>query len=148
MSIVDVYFSPRGGVAVNLGQLISRAEKNVYVMAYEFTSTYLAEALVQAKQRGVMVTVILDRRASETHSSMRHYLVNSGVPVLLDGMHPIAHNKVMLIDGHYLVTGSYNFTDAAEQHNAENCIVMDDPMLYDRYDANFVQHLHHSEPAA
>lgn len=44
-------------------------------------------------------------------------------------MATIAHNKVMVIDGRTVITGSFNFTKAAEESNAENLLVIDDADL-------------------
>jgi phosphatidylserine/phosphatidylglycerophosphate/cardiolipin synthase-like enzyme len=148
MSGMKVMFSPHGGVAVELASLIDAATTSIWVMAYEFTSVMLAESLLLAQRRGVDVEVLLDARASESHSSMRHYFQQIGVNVMLDRQHPIAHNKVMLIDGRYVVTGSYNFTEAAESHNAENCLVIDDVDTFNLFHCNYLTHLLHSTPAA
>ena len=39
---------------------------------------------------------------------------------IIDDEHAKAHNKVMIIDGETVITGSFNFSKAAEQNNAEN----------------------------
>ena len=52
----------------------------------------------------------------------------------------IAHSKVMIIDCATVVTGSFNFTAAAQNHNAENLLVLDDPALAAQYKANWERH--------
>ena len=55
----------------------------------------------------------------------------------------------MLIDGRTIITGSFNFTKAAETSNAENLLVIHDhPKLFASYEANFKKHLAHSEAYA
>lgn len=56
----------------------------------------------------------------------------------------IAHNKVMVIDSEPLITGSFNFTRAAEEKNAENLLIIRDPALAARYVENWRAHA--SEP--
>ena len=56
-------------------------------------------------------------------------LYNSGIPVKIDAQHAIAHNKAMIIDGETVITGSFNFTKAAEENNAENLLVIRDRKL-------------------
>lgn len=52
----------------------------------------------------------------------------------------------MIIDQSVVVTGSFNFTKAAEEKNAENLLVIKgDPVLVKKYLANFQEHLGHSE---
>jgi phosphatidylserine/phosphatidylglycerophosphate/cardiolipin synthase-like enzyme len=58
----------------------------------------------------------------------------------------IAHNKVMVIDGLIVITGSFNFTKAAEESNAENLLVIDDAQLAEKYAKNWQEHFAHSVP--
>ena len=60
-------------------------------------------------------------------------------------MHAIAHNKIMIIDGTAVLTGSFNFTKAAGQKNAENLLVIRDDKLAAKYAANSQAHSRHSE---
>jgi phospholipase D len=78
------------------------------------------------------VEVIVDKTsARQSKSGSRYsapaYLVNAGIPVWVDTKVAIAHNKVMVIDGTRVIAGSFNFTAAAQNHNAENLLVLDDP---------------------
>ncbi|MEI8376669.1 MAG: phospholipase D-like domain-containing protein [Planctomycetota bacterium] len=66
--------------------------------------------------------------------------------MLIDGKHPIAHNKIMIIDGETVITGLFNFTNQAEEHNAENLLVIHDCGMAERYLANWHDHEAHSEP--
>jgi len=65
--------------------------------------------------------------------------------VKIDSEHAIAHNKVMVIDGVTVITGSFNFTKAAEENNAENLLVIHDKALADRYMKKWQDHAGHSE---
>ena len=56
--------------------------------------------------------------------------------VKIDSQHAIAHNKVMVIDAETVITGSFNFTKAAEDNNAENLLVIHDKVLAERYAKN------------
>ena len=71
-----------------------------------------------------------------------------GIPVQIDAKHAIAHNKIMVIDGQTVITGSFNFTTAAEEHNAENLLVIRSPELAAKYAANWKVHADHSDPYA
>jgi len=59
-----------------------------------------------------------------------------GRSVKIDAQHAIAHNKVMIIDGETVITGSFNFTKAAEENNAENLLVIHDKRLVNRITIN------------
>ena len=105
----------------------------------------IAKALVGAHRRGVRVTVVLDKSQRTDKYSPADFLRNSGIPTFIDDRHAIAHNKVMVIDGSVVLTGSFNFTKAAEESNAENLLVISDAALAAKYAANFQAHLAHSE---
>lgn len=127
---------------------ISSARRDVLVQAYSFTSPPIAAALIEAHRRGVRVRVILDKSQRTERYSGADFLANQGVPVLIDARHAIAHNKVMVIDGDRVITGSFNFTRSAQERNAENLLVLRDRDLARRYADNWSAHVEHSEPYA
>jgi phosphatidylserine/phosphatidylglycerophosphate/cardiolipin synthase-like enzyme len=98
---------------------------------------------VDAHRRGVDVKVILDRSNRTAHYSAATFLAHAGIPVWIDVRHAIAHNKIMIIDGDTILTGSFNFTTAAEQHNAENLLTIRDAALAEQYTANWQKHVRH-----
>ena len=123
---ISVYFSPRGGCEAAVVQQINKAEHTIDVQAYGFTSSAIAQALSQAKDRGVTIRVVLDREATKENDVQTVYLLQHGISEWTDGEHPIAHNKVMVIDGQTVITGSFNFTRQAENANAENMMILTD----------------------
>lgn len=142
---ISVYFSPKGGCTDAIVKEINAAKSELKVQAYSFTSTPIAQAIAQAHDRGVKVTVVLDDSQRTEKYTGATYLQNHQVPVLIDAKHAIAHNKVMIIDGVTVVTGSFNFTKAAEESNAENLLVIRDASIAQKYLANFAEHLKHAE---
>ena len=147
---IAVCFTPEYGMTPSCTQQVvnalTGAKKSVLVQAYSFTSAPIAKALMDAHRRGVEVKVILDRSNRTAHYSAATFLAHVGIPVWIDAQHAIAHNKIMIIDGDTILTGSFNFTKAAEQHNAENLVTIHDAALAEQYAANWQKHLEHSEP--
>jgi phosphatidylserine/phosphatidylglycerophosphate/cardiolipin synthase-like enzyme len=68
-----------------------------------------------------------------------------GVPTYIDSTHAIAHNKIMVIDQETVITGSFNFTKAAEEKNAENILIIKSKELAQEYLDNWTKHKSHSE---
>ena len=124
---------------------MEQAKTSVLVQAYSFTSAPIAKALLNAHKRGVKVEVILDKSQKTQKYSSATFLNNQGIPVKIDAQHTIAHNKVMIIDGETVITGSFNFTKAAEESNAENLLIIHDKKLAERYIKNWQEHERHSE---
>ncbi len=56
---------------------------------------------------------------------------------MVDDKVRIAHNKVIVIDGKTLIGGSYNFSAAAEKHNAENLLIIKDDPVMQEYRQNW-----------
>jgi phosphatidylserine/phosphatidylglycerophosphate/cardiolipin synthase-like enzyme len=140
------YFSPNGGCTEAVVNALGAAQKSILVQAYSFTSAPIAKALVDAKKRGVDVQVILDKSQKSEHYSSATFLSNEGIPTYIDAAHKIAHNKLMVIDGDEVITGSFNFTKSAEDGNAENLLLINHaPELAKTYTANWKAHLAHSD---
>jgi phosphatidylserine/phosphatidylglycerophosphate/cardiolipin synthase-like enzyme len=141
----EVYFSPQSGCTDAIIRELDKAKSTVLVQAYSFTSAPIAKTLLNAYKRGVKVEVILDKSQRTQQYSSATFLYNQGIPVKIDAQHAIAHNKVMIIDGETVITGSFNFTKAAEENNAENLLVIHDRKLAERYTKNWQEHEKHSE---
>lgn len=143
--VIQVFFSPNGGATEAVVRELGDAKKEILVQADSFTSAPIAEGLVDAHKRGLEVTVILDRsRLSETKNKA-DYLNRAGIPTYIDDRHS-AHNKIIIIDQAIVITGSFNFTKAAEGKNAENLVVIKgNAELSKKFLANFREHLGHSE---
>lgn len=142
---VRVFFSPGGGCTEAVIGEIKSSRTEILVQAYSFTSAPIAKALVDAQRRGVHVEVILDKSQRREKYTSATFLANMGVPTYIDDKHAIAHNKVMIIDRETVITGSFNFTRAAEERNAENLIIIRSKELAEIYIKNWKDHRNHSE---
>jgi phosphatidylserine/phosphatidylglycerophosphate/cardiolipin synthase-like enzyme len=59
--VIQVFFSPHGGVTDAVVRELGSAKKEILVQAYSVTSAPIAKALVDAHKRGVKGAVVLDR---------------------------------------------------------------------------------------
>ena len=144
---IRVYFSPNGGCTDAILQQINGARSEILLQAYSFTSQPIARALLQAKRRGVRIVAVLDKSNRSQKYSAATFLQNMEIPVYIDDRHAIAHNKIMIIDNRVVITGSFNFTKAAETKNAENLLILEDmPDLTRAYRENFEKHRRHAVP--
>ncbi|MDE2445805.1 MAG: hypothetical protein KGO94_06485, partial [Alphaproteobacteria bacterium] len=103
-------------------KIIDNAKLNVVMAAYQMTSKPIADSMCAAAQRGVAVTAVLDKK-SNPHgpgNSKRDYMANCGVYVRADARYPIMHDKFIVADNAHVQTGSFNYTFAAAERNAEN----------------------------
>ena len=128
---VEIAFTPGDAVDNLIVAAIDRAQTEVLVHAYTFTHRKIAQALINARRRGVAVAVLADReQARAVPQNVLAQLASGGIEVWLDGNFAAAHNKVIIIDAGLphatTITGSYNFTLAAQRSNAENIVVLHD----------------------
>ena len=142
---VRVWFSPNGGCTEAIVEAINGAKRSVRVQAYSFTSAPIAAAIVEAHKRGVDVVVILDKSQKTEKYSSADFVAHAGIPTFIDSKHAIAHNKIIIIDGETVLTGSFNFTKSAEEKNAENLLIITDTALAARYLGNWTEHQKHSQ---
>lgn len=120
-----VYFSP--GIEKELVGEIEKTNKSIDIAVYAFTSEVLAKKLIEAKNRGIYVRVLLDEGMDkETHEG--DALEKSGIAVKrmkgkeISGKTGIMHHKFAIFDDAIIVTGSFNWTYSGEFLNKENII--------------------------
>ena len=141
----QVCFSPNGGCTETIVNQIEAAKSEILVQAYSFTSAPIAKALVSAHKRGVKIEAILDKSQKSERYTSATFISNAGIPTYIDSKHAIAHNKIMIIDKETVITGSFNFTKAAEEKNAENLLIIMNKDLAKVYMENWYKHKEHSE---
>ncbi len=121
-------------------KLIDSAQMSLFMAAYEMTSKPIADAMCAAAARGVAVSAVLDNR-SNPHGegrSKRDYMLGCGIAVKTDSRYAIMHDKFIVVDGRHVETGSFNYTFAAAQRNAENAIVVwNNSGMADKYASEF-----------
>lgn len=73
----EVWFSPQGGARDAILESIAGAKKEIHVGAYKLEDKIIAQALVDAKDRGVEVSIILDKKKSKYKTSLKKWLVEA-----------------------------------------------------------------------
>lgn len=140
---VQVAFTPWDNAEAMIVACIRQAKQQILVQAFSFTSRALANALIAANRRGVEVRVLADREQTFGGEASRiPELARAGIPVALEVRYQSAHNKVMVIDAGSadaaVITGSYNWTYAAQYKNAENVLILrHNPDIANAYAANW-----------
>jgi len=151
---VQVAFTPWDNAEGMVVDAIRQAKVQVLVQAFSFTSRALANALIAARKRGVDVQVLADREQTFSGEASRiPDLAQAGITVMLEVRYQSAHNKVMVIDAATenaaVITGSYNWTYAAQFKNAENVLILRyNPDIAGAYADNWRRHRAESVPYA
>ena len=147
---IQLAFSPEDDTGALVIQAIHDAKKQVLVQTFSFTHRKIAQALIEAKRRGIDVQMIAD--GEQIHRMQRGLvpeIAAGGIPTFVDRDHDSAHNKIMVIDAGLpqatVITGSFNFTHAAQYRNAENLLIFrGNPQLTRAYFKNWQHHRSHS----
>ena len=118
---------------------VEAARESILVAAYAFTRSRIAAALVSARVRGVDVRVKIDAGQAEYPLAEKQieYLLRNGIQVTrirVRGDYAAMHNKFMVVDRRYVVTGSYNYTTTAGYANWENVLLLDAPAIASAYE--------------
>lgn len=150
---LELAFSPREGAEALVLKVIASARRDIKVLAYSFTSFHVTRALLDKAKAGVSIALVAD--AEENTSKDRSgkaraalsALADAGVDVRLISVYASHHDKVMVIDGQTVQTGSFNYSSAAEERNSENVLVhWANPALATDYLQHFQRNYAQSQP--
>jgi phosphatidylserine/phosphatidylglycerophosphate/cardiolipin synthase-like enzyme len=149
-SSVTAFFSPKGGIEQQILTSIGGAVATIEMAAYAFTNENIANALLDAINRGVKVALVMDR--SETkgpQASLHDELEKAGTAIrLISPPGGIMHDKFIIVDGKNIEWGSYNYTGRAEDTNFENATFLSNGNLAQKYHSDFVSIYNQATPEA
>jgi phosphatidylserine/phosphatidylglycerophosphate/cardiolipin synthase-like enzyme len=117
--------------------LVNSAQSSVRFLAFSFTDFPLANAMFLRAQGGVDVAGVFEKVGSEDDSAELRTLFCGQVPVRQDGNPSFMHNKVIVVDGRFVITGSMNYSTNAEENNDENVIIIENPEIARHYLQDF-----------
>ncbi len=114
---------------------IQQADKFVYFAIYTFTREDIKNALLSAKQRGLDVRGLVDKRQAmelEPQAKIIATLQGAGIPIEFNDHSAIMHLKTLVTDKSY-VSGSYNWTASATDRNDEVLEIGQDEQIRRNY---------------
>jgi phosphatidylserine/phosphatidylglycerophosphate/cardiolipin synthase-like enzyme len=141
---IQSYFSPSDRTTYNIGKTISKAQKSVNGAIMTFTRRDLADSVIAKKNQGKKARLVLSNN-TDTGSQFFHML-NNGVDIRLKGFtQGLLHHKYAVIDAEpfgntaYVITGSHNWSSAAENSNDENTLIIQDEQIANFYLQEFAE---------
>lgn len=138
-SQISVYFSPQDKIiSKNIIPLINNSKKYIYIPVFVITHKDFDQALINAKNRGVDVKIIVDATSAGSKYSAVKTLRESGILVKTENRTGKMHMKSIIIDDEYVVTGSMNFTKSGESYNDENVLIIKNPSLAKSFKSKFL----------
>ena len=133
----QAYFSPGPDCRIAIEQAMETALSELLICVFTISDDRLSDAIMAAHRSGLTVRVISDNDKMHDRGSDVERLSQAGVNMRIDRSPEHMHHKFMVIDGHTVMTGSYNWTRSAETRNEENIIAVDDPLLATRFSEEF-----------
>ena len=124
---VSVCFVPEEHCTGVIVSALNGARAEIRVQAFVFSSRPIAAALKAAHDRGVDVQLVLDKRNQRIQGGVTDDLVSAGILVWVDWLPALAHSKLMIVDRHLVIGGSFNYSASADSRNAENVTFIDSP---------------------
>mgnify|MGYP001947863784 CR=1 FL=1 len=135
---IDAFFFPNLDNVHKLERYIKMAKRSLLICVFNLTNDVLANAVKHVADQGVDVRVITDDECMTNKGNDCQSLANHGIPVRTDNETQFhMHNKFMVVDNTFLLTGSFNWTFQAGKSNQENLLVVDHPFYIEKYVAEF-----------
>lgn len=130
--LIEAYTCPQDGCARRVHEIVAHANRSVHLALFTFTDRELTELLIGDMKRGVKVTGVIE--SFQSHAYNQYYpLREAGADVILEGTPRLQHNKVIVIDGSIVITGSFNPTRSADTVNDENILIIHDEAVASHY---------------
>ncbi|MFP2931262.1 phospholipase D-like domain-containing protein [Pyxidicoccus sp. 3LG] len=136
-SRMEAHFTPGDGPLNAIIRQVQDARGSIDVCVYTVTDDRITRALLDAHRRGVRLRVVGDDDKALDAGSDMERLSDAGVPVRLDRSEAHMHHKFAVFDRLRLITGSYNWTRSAAEHNHENILISDDARLVQPFSRAF-----------
>jgi len=122
---IEVCFASENRCADRIVATLKGSTKTIRFLAFSFTSTPIYQAMLDRRANGVTVSGVFETTGSDTQFSAYGKLKKEGVEVYTDGNPYVMHHKVIIIDDHIVIFGSFNFSDNANTQNDENLLIVD-----------------------
>lgn len=137
-SLISIYFAPIDkDFMADVSNIINSSQKFVYVPMFYLTNESLAQSLINAKERGVDVRVILDASSAMSKYSKHKILRIANIPVKIENWRGKMHMKCLITE-RYVVTGSLNWTSRGQYFNDENSLIIENPQISEVYKNHFL----------
>ncbi len=136
-SRIENYFAPEDDTIDHIVGVINGAKESVYFMAFSFTQDDIGKAIVAKHRAGVKVGGVFETTGSSVPTSEYTKMKRAGLDVYTDDNPWVMHHKVIIVDGHITIFGSFNFSDNAANSNDENLLIVDNADIATAFKAEY-----------
>jgi len=133
-----ILFGPEDRIVSHVLTGIHAARETIDIAVFLLGAKTVANALVKARRRGVLVRIILDAKIARTRYSAHKVLLQKGIEVrTIRVKGGSMHAKFVLIDRSELIAGTANLTNDANYRNQEFAFSIEDPEAVTSFVARF-----------
>lgn len=125
----EVYFSPEDNCPEAIIRCFQEARRSADVCVFTISDNRISKAMEAAQRRGVDVRIISDNDKTFDRGSDIMIMASRGLSVKLDDTSNHMHHKFAIFDNELLLSGSYNWTVSAANHNEENILITNQPEI-------------------
>ena len=130
-TVFEVHFFPNPSEEIHLINLISKTKTSLDIAMFTINNIKIASEIKNIFSRGIKLRILSDSECIKMPSSNVYSLAALGISV------KIMHHKFCVIDKSVVVTGSFNWTDQAVNHNQENLLFIENKELAAKYSNEF-----------
>ncbi|UCH96442.1 MAG: hypothetical protein JSV88_06215 [Candidatus Aminicenantes bacterium] len=132
-----VYFSPGDRCQrVIIGELRGTLS-SVDICVYTISDNLISDEILRCSERNVSVRIVTDDEKVNDVGSDIKILAKAGIDIRIDNSPHYVHHKFAIFDNKRALTGSYNWTRGAAEHNQENILVTNDKRVVYSYKEEF-----------
>ncbi|MEJ7590727.1 MAG: phospholipase D-like domain-containing protein [Planctomycetaceae bacterium] len=147
-SISEVHFSPGNDCRLRIQELLRESRASIDICVFPITDDRITDAVIDAAARGVRTRIIGDNEKAFDPGSDMHRLAEARILIRMDTSPNHMHHKFAVFDGRIAVSGSYNWTRSASEHNQENIMVTNDSKFVQLFRKQFEHLWPQMEPLA
>ena len=137
-TVFEVHFFPNPSEEIHLINLISKAKTSLDIAMFTINNVKIASEIKNIFSRGVKLRILSDSECIKMPSSNVYSLAATGISVKIDdSVRYHMHHKFCVIDKSVVITGSFNWTDQAVNHNQENLLFIENKELALKYSNEF-----------
>src|SRR5574341_1355240 len=137
----DAYFSPKD-IKGQILRAVEASKESIDIAVLDITSNDILVALARAKERGVCVRIVIDRKRALVKGPLSIPYKNKEFAVKVSIQKGIMHNHFAIFDCKLLITGSYYWNENVSKFNCENIILTEEIKLLMKYQKEFDRLFH------
>ncbi|MCF2218324.1 hypothetical protein H9Q08_03300 [Chryseobacterium sp. PS-8] len=136
--MTKAYFSD---IRSRIIEQISNSKEEILICVAWFTSWEILGKLIDKAETGCIIKIIVNDHYDNRRLNFSEFIRKDGfIKILSSETGRFLHDKFAIFDNKTLITGSYNWTYAAEFYNHEYIVITDESVMIKQFSVRFRNH--------